>query len=158
MMVAKLDNAEWLTATSRWQIGPTAHLQAVQASSHLVSCLAKASLSALVFLMILLFWDLYTCPQTLAIASACLRSSASVRALVFLCWCTVSFHSQAVEHLTMEDQRTRRSSGQRRMLRKRLLLWLLVVYIDSGLVNRRHSLSGEPLHPRFSSSWKDLGR
>ena len=124
VMVAKLGGAAWLTAKSRWQIGPTAHLRVVQASSHLVSCLGKASLFSLVFLMLLLFWDLYACPQTLEIASACLRSSALVRAMVFLSWCTLSFHSHAVEHLTMEGE-NRKKQWTAKMLRKRSLLWLL---------------------------------
>ena len=124
VMAAKFDKVALLRATSRWQIGPTAHLQIVQASSHLVSCLVKASLFALVFLMLLLFWDLYTCPQALAITSACLRSSALVRAVVFFCWCTLSFHSQAVKHLTMEDK-NRNKQWTPKILRQRLLLWLL---------------------------------
>ena len=119
-----LGGAAGLRATSRWQIGPPAHLRVVQAASHLVSCLVKASLFSLVFLMLLLFWDLYACPQTLAIASACLRSSALVQAVVFLSWCTVSFHSQAVEHLTMAGK-NRKKQWTAQMLRKRLLLWLL---------------------------------
>ena len=120
VVVAKLRRTEWLRATSRWQIGPTTRLQVVQASSLLVSCLVKASLFALVFLMLLLFWDLYACPQTLAIASACLRSSACVRALVFLCWCKLSFHSQAVEHLTTEAK-----DPKKQWTAKIFLLWLL---------------------------------
>ena len=119
-----LDGAAWLRMTSSWQIGSTAHLRILQASSHLASCLVKASLVALVFLMLLLFWELYTCPQTLAIASACLRSSALVRAMVFLCWCTLSFHSQAVEHLTMQGK-NRKKQWTAKMLRNRLLVWLL---------------------------------
>ena len=62
-----------MSAMADWT---TAHLWLVQASSHLVSCLVKASLLAVVFLMFLLDWDLYTCPQTLVLATACLRSSA----------------------------------------------------------------------------------
>ena len=119
----KLDKARLLIAMSRWTIGPAPHLRLVQASSHLVSCLVKESLLAVVFLMLLLHWDLYVCPQTLAIASACLRSSALLRSLVFLCGCQLSFHSLIVEYLTMEGKNKKKQLTAQ-MLRKRLLLWL----------------------------------
>ena len=124
VMASRLDIAQCLTVMSRWQIGPPTHSRIVRASSHLVSCLVRESLLAVVSLMVLLFWDLYACPQTLAIASACLRSSGLIRALVLLCWCRLSFHSQAVEHFVMEGQ-DQQKQWTRWMLRKRLLLWLL---------------------------------
>ena len=95
VIASKLDCEQLLSTVSRWRVGPADHLQLVQASSHLVSCLMKESLLAVVFLMCLLEWDLYVCPHTLAIASACLRNSALIRALVLLCYCKLSFHSQA---------------------------------------------------------------
>ena len=119
----KLDKARWLIAMSRWPIGPLPHLRLVRASSHLVSCLVRESLLAVVFLIFLLHWDLYTCPQTLAIASACLRSSALLRSLVFLHGCRLSFHSLAVDHLTMEGKNKEKQLTAQ-MLRKRLLVWL----------------------------------
>ena len=109
---------------SRWQSGPGIHLRLVQMSNHLVSCLLKESMLAVVFLMLLLYWDLYACPQTLAIASACLRSSTLVRTLVFLCWYQLSFHSLALRHLTMEDE-NRKKQLTAKILRTRWLLWLL---------------------------------
>ena len=86
-MVWKLDGGRWLIVISRWQVGSADHLWLVRASSHLASLLVKESLLAVVFLMLLLSWDLYACPQTFAMASACLRSSVLFRTLVFLCWC-----------------------------------------------------------------------
>ena len=120
VVYGKFGNAQWLIAMSRWR---TAHLWLVQGSSHLVSCLVKESLLAVVFLMFLLDWDLYTCPQTLVLASACLRSSTLVRTFVFLCWCQLSFHSLAVGHLTTEGKRENKQLTAK-MFRNRLLLWL----------------------------------
>ena len=126
VMAWRLDAARWLREISSWQIGPTAHLWLVQAFFHLVSCLVKESLLAAIFLMFLLFWDLYACPQTLAIASACLRNSALVRAFVFLCWCQLSFHSLAAQHLMMERKSyEKKQQWTVKMLRKKLMLWLL---------------------------------
>ena len=42
----KLGRSQLLTAISGWQIGPATHLWVVQASSHLVRCMAKESLAA----------------------------------------------------------------------------------------------------------------
>ena len=122
-MVWKLDGVRWLIVISRWQVGSADHLWLVRASSHLVSLLVKESLLAMVFLMLLLSWDLYICPQTLAMASACLRSSVLFRTLVFLCWCQLSFHSVAVEHLTREDKNEKKKLTAK-VLRETLLLWL----------------------------------
>ena len=119
----KLDKAQWLIAISMWPIGPAPHLRLVRAASHLVSCFVKESLLAVVLLMFLLHWDLYACPQTLAIASTCLRTSALFRSFVFLCGCQLSVHSLAVEHLTMGGK-TNKKQLTMRMLRKRLLSWL----------------------------------
>ena len=124
VMALRLDNARWLSAMSRWKIGSGGHLWVLQASSHLVSCLAKESLSAAVFLMFLLSWDIYSCPETLTMVSACLRSSALIRALVFLCWCKLTFYSLAVEPLMMEGK-NHKKQWTAKMLRKRVLLWLL---------------------------------
>ena len=124
VLVLKLGSARLLRAISSWQIGPAAHLLVVQASSYLASCLAKESLLAVAFLMFLLSWDLYACSQTLATASACLRSNALVRALVLLCWCKLSFCSQAVEHFTMDNEHRKRQ-WTTKTVRKRLLLWLV---------------------------------
>ena len=85
-----------------WQIGPATHLWVVEASSNLSTCMVTDSAMAGVFIVFLLSWDLYyVCPQTLAILSACSRSSALIRTLVFLCWCKLCFHALAVEHLTL---------------------------------------------------------
>ena len=119
----KVDTVRWLMAMSRWPLGPAPHVWLVRSSSHLVACLMKESLLALVLLMFLLCWDLYVCPQALAIASACLRSSAVLRSLVFLCGCELSFHSLAVEHLTMEGNIDEKQLTAP-MSRNRMLLWL----------------------------------
>ena len=124
VMALSFDRAKCQRAMSRSQIGPVAHMRAARTSSHLVFCLAKASLSAVIFLMFLLHWNLYTCPQTLAMASACLRNSALIRAWVFVCWCELAFRSEAVEHLLLVGK-NQKKQWTVKMLRKRLLLWLL---------------------------------
>ena len=85
-----------------WQIGPATHLWVVEASYNLNTCMAIDSVMAAVFIVLLFSSELwYVCPQTLAILSACSRSSALIRTLVFLCWCKLCFHALAVEHLTL---------------------------------------------------------
>ena len=121
VMAWKLGSARQLSVMSKWLNGSSAHLWFVQLSYHVISCFVKEALLAAVFLMYLLVWDLYACPETLALASACLRSSIVVRTFVFLCWCQLSYHSQAVEHLTVESKKQRTL----KTLRTRLLLWLL---------------------------------
>ena len=120
----KLGRSLLLTAISRWQIGPATHLWVVQASSHLLGCVAKESLLRALFLMLLLSWDLYACPQTLALASACSRSSTLIRSLVFLCWFNFSFHSVALEHLMLEGKAQKKQQTAK-IWRKRLLLWFV---------------------------------
>ena len=51
------------------------------------------ALWAMTFLAMLLQWDLYQCPRAFALASACLRENAVVRAIVILTWATV-LHSR----------------------------------------------------------------
>ena len=124
VMAWKINTAKWLRAMSTWQVGPAPDLWVMQASSHIHCCLAKEFLFAVVFLMFLLHWDLYACPETFALASACLRSSVLVRASVFLCWWMLSFHSQAVEHLII-DGKDQKQQWTAKTFRKRLLLCLL---------------------------------
>ena len=85
---------------------------------------------AVVFITFLLSWDLYVCPQTLALVSACSRNSALIRTLVFMCWCKLCFYSQAVEHLMMKSEHQIKSDKKKKTWkdkkpRKRLLLWLV---------------------------------
>ena len=124
VIAKKLDNARWLRAMLGWHVGSGDFLWAFQAASYLVSCLVKESISAVVFLMFLLSWDMYSCPETLTMASACLRSSALIRALVLLSWCKLTFYALAVEHLTMQGQKHKKQ-WTANMLRKKFLLWLL---------------------------------
>ena len=127
VVASKLGSARLLTATASWQIGPSTHLWVVEASSHLGSCILKDFLFAMFLLMFLLLWDLLeACPQTLALASACSRNSTLIRSLVFLRWCKLSFHSVAMEHLTMEggNQQTM-NRWTAKMLRRKLLSWML---------------------------------
>ena len=125
VVISKLGLAKPLRAMSGWQIGPETHLWLVKASSHLNTCMAMDSAVAAVFIVFLLSCDFdYVCPQTLAIFSACSRSSALIRTLVFLCWCRLCFRALAVEHLTTEYEKQKKK-WTAKMLRKRLLLWLV---------------------------------
>ena len=119
----KLGSTQLLRVMSGWQIGPATHLWIVKAMAHVHACLVMAVLLAVVFFMFLLSWDLFACPQTLVLASACLRSSALIRTLVFVSWCKLSVHSPAVEHLTTKAEN--QSKGTARIAMKQFLLWLL---------------------------------
>ena len=121
----KIGSAQLWRSLSRWQIGPATHLWVVEASSRLYGRMAMDASLAVVFISFLLSWDLYACPPTLAILSACLRNSVLTRIFVFLCWCTVSFHSMALEHLTMKVENHKKNQWTTNMLTRRLLLWLL---------------------------------
>ena len=126
VVASTLGSAKVLSAMSEWQIGPQAHIWVVKASSYLHTYLATGSLVAAVVIVLLLSetWDLYVCPQTLATLSACSRSSALIRVLVFLWWCRLSFHSPAVDHLRIVGE-NQKEKWTAKMLRHRLLLWVL---------------------------------
>ena len=123
-VVAKLGSAKLMRAMSGWQNGPQTHLWVVKASSQVRNRLAMDSPLAAMLIVLLLSktWDLYVCPQTLATLSAGSQSSALIRTLVFLWWCKLSFHSLAVGHLTMEDEK-HKNKLPAKLLGKRLLLW-----------------------------------
>ena len=123
VVISKVGSAQLLRVMSGWQIGPAAHLWIVQAMAELHACLVVAALSAVVFFMLLLSWDLFACPQTLTLASACSRSSVLIRTLVFLCWCKLCIHSPIVERLMTKGENQRQWTA--RIARKQLLLWLL---------------------------------
>ena len=123
-VAGKLGSAGLLRAMSEWQSGPPTHLWIVEASSHLICHMANGSTFVAVFMMFLLFWDRYVCPPTLAMASACLRSSSLIRTSAFLLWCKCAFHSVAVDHMTMQGKGMK-EQWTKKMFRKRLLLWLL---------------------------------
>ena len=126
VVASKLGSDKLLRAMSGWQIGPATHLWVVNASSHIHTCMAVNSALAAVFIVFLLSWDLYVCPQTLAILSACSRSSTLIRTLVLFFWCKLCFHSLVVEHFAMEGgQQKKKKRLTTKLLRKELLLWLL---------------------------------
>ena len=119
---------------SAWPIGPATHLWVVKASSYVHACMAMDSPLVAIFIALLLSKtsDLHVCPQTLAIVSACSRSSTLIRALVFLCWCKRCFHSPAVEHLTvMEGVRQKKKKSTDVKLRKQWLLWYILMMVLS---------------------------
>ena len=124
VIAMKLGRTKLLRAMSRWQIGPATHLWVVKGASHVLSCLIEHSCARVVFLMILLSWDLYTCPQPLAVASAYSGRSTLIHMLVLLLWCTLSFHSPAARHLAVDGE-TQKKQWTETMFRKGLLLWLL---------------------------------
>ena len=123
VVASKLGSVQMLRAISAWQIGPATHLWVVKVAAYLHTYLAMACLLAAAFFMLLLFWDLFACPQTLALLSACSRSSSLIRVLVFLCWCKLSVHSHVVEHVTIQGQNQKKWTTEKS--KKTLLLWLL---------------------------------
>ena len=127
VVVLKLGLATPLRAMSVWHIGPASHLWVVKAASNLNTCMVIDSAMAAVFIVFLLSWDFwYVCPQTLAILSACSRSGALIRTLVFLCWCKLCFHGLAVESLTMDyEKQKKQKKWTAKILWKRWLLWLV---------------------------------
>ena len=144
-----------MRAMSVWQSEPPTHLWVVNASSQVHTRMVMDSPVAAVLIVLLLSktWDLYVCPQTLATLSAGSQSSALICTLVFLWWCKLSFHSLVVEHLTMEDKKHKKK-WPGKTLRKRMLLWSLWCVLT--LVLSVLAISYGQVHPRLSSSWKDV--
>ena len=137
VVVLKLGPAQLLRAMSEWQIGLGTHSWLVKASSHLHAVAVIGSSLAALLIMFLLSWDLYVCPQTLAMLSACSRSSSLIRTLVFLWWCKLSFHSPAVQHLTMEGEKQTEKKWTAKIWRKRLLWllwWVLTMVLATPLI------------------------
>ena len=130
----KVGSARLLRAMSGWQIGPAPHMWVVLASSHLAACIARHSILALFLVMLLLSWDLYVCPKALAIASACLRNSAVIRAFVFVGWCKLSFHSLVVQHLTRMEGGEHQKQKRTAKLQGMWLLWCMLMMVLSSLV------------------------
>ena len=156
VVVLKLGLATPLRAMSVWQIGPATHLWVVKAASNLNTCMAIDSAMAAVFIVFLLSWDFwYVCPQTLAILSACSRSGALIRTLVFLCWCKLCFHALAVEHLTMDYEKQKQKKWTAKMLWKRWLLWLVWCVLTVVPFNMCYLVSSRQVRPGHSSSWKE---
>ena len=154
MVAFKVGSARLLRAMSGWQIGPAPHMWVVVASSHLAACIARHSILALFLVMLLLSWDLYVCPKALAIASACLRNSAFIRAFVFLGWCRLSFHSLVVQHLRrMEGGEHQKQKRTAKLLGMRLLWCMLTMVLSSLVVFDQVSKS----IPGLFSSGKILG-
>ena len=161
-MFWKLKKARWPRLMSEWLSGPAVHIWFAQASSHLGSCLVKESLLAAVFLVFLLFWDLYACPETLAMASSCLRSSALVRALgvLLLVPTLLSFSCNgALDNGRQESYAGRQASGAAmdcEEVEKEVMFVVAVVCADSGALICLYPLSGDQVHPGLSSTWTHL--
>ena len=62
-----------LVGTTRWNAQPGRNAQLVPMCSQVLACLIRGASVRVLFLMLLLSWDLYKCPSTMALASACLR-------------------------------------------------------------------------------------
>ena len=71
---------------SRWYAQAGWHFQLTLKCSHLLADVAQAALLGLLVLMLLLAWNLYRCPRTLALASTCLRDDTLTHALTLLMW------------------------------------------------------------------------
>ena len=109
----------WLATMCTWHLGTGYHLQFVLACSHFLSSIAREALLRVHFLMLLLFWDFYHCPSSLAVASACLRYGTLTQFLVHSLWGYLCFHSVLPHTLLMLDQR--RTVAARGFLKSLLL-------------------------------------
>ena len=73
-------------------------------------------------MLLLLPWDLYKCPRTLAVASACLRDGAATHFLLLALWAYTSFFSPSLKFWTTFAKSS--NAGVRRSA-KRCLQWLI---------------------------------
>ena len=100
-----------------------------------LACVTRGALLRVLFLMLLLSWDLYTCPQTMSLASACLRDDSVTHILVLLMWGFMGFNGYASQwasgHMTNESEGNRRRShkGHQRPSKKGKLLLLQLLFV-----------------------------
>ena len=87
---------------SKWHAQPGNHLKIACQCFAFLACISRRALLRVPLLMLLLSWDLYKCPQTMSLASACLRNESDTltRGLSLLMWGYVGFHGQTVQLLT----------------------------------------------------------
>ena len=76
----------------------------------------------LFLILLLLPWDLYKCPRTLAVASACHRDGAATHFLLIALWAYTSFFSPSLKFWTTFAKSA--NAGGRRSA-KRCLQWLI---------------------------------
>ena len=108
-------------------------LQFALACSRFLSGMAREALLRVHVLPLLLFWDFYQCPRTLALASACLRCRTLTHLLVHSLWGYLCFHSMAPQNLlVLEDIST---VAARSFLKSLLLfsLWFFLILCFSCL-------------------------
>ena len=155
VVAARIGRARLLMAMSRWQAGPATHLWVVKASAHVVSSMLKESVWQVLFLIVLLSWDVFACPQTLALASACARSSTLIWIFVLSCCYRVCLHSTAVGFLAMHGANHRQKQATE-IPRKRLLLWSLWCVLTVALSAPAILYQVIKSIPGFLPAWKIL--
>ena len=83
--------------------------------------------------MLLLSWDLFQCPRTLALVSVCMRESTPIHILASCLGCHLCFHSKAAEELAMLGRRVQ--IGGKNLSRRAFVwcLWLVITLLSSAL-------------------------
>ena len=117
-----------------WRDSGYTSSQCISRWYHLMACQALRSTASL---MLLLDWDFYLCPRTLALASACLHENRCVHLLVLLLW-TRPVAWPAVASQEMLHSKVRSATGETEGLTLRRcflwLLWLQLALLLSSLV------------------------
>ena len=155
-------------------LGTGYHLQFALACSRFLSGMAREALLRVHVLPLLLFWDFYQCPRTLALASACLRYGTLTHLLVHSLWGYLCFHSMTPHNLlVLEEASTVAARSCLKSLPLLYSLWLfLIIYFSclsildqagKSVPNlsrtwRRLALASQYIHWSYSSCVRHLRR
>ena len=108
------------------------------------------------FLLFLLAWDLYKCPRSLALLSACLRDNWLTHCLVVLMWGWFGFHGHATRTFAALENpavAVRRSAKRRaRGVRQTISGTRAHTHTHHGLVGRARPLRPKCLNHSFHST------
>ena len=98
---------------SRWHASPGRHQELAIPCWQLLTQITRGALWRVIFLMFVSSWNLYSCPPTMALASACLRSDILIHVLVFSMWAFLGFHGSAFRTFASarKDVRAKQKGG-----------------------------------------------
>ena len=96
----------------KWHSQPGHHAKLAFQCYSLFSCFVRGALLRVLFLMLLLSWDLYKCPRAMTLASACLHDDILTHVVVLLMWGYLGFHGSAVRLLTGHTDKKAGAHGQ----------------------------------------------
>ena len=112
---------------SRWYCQPGGHQKLVFQCYELLACVTRGALVRLLVLVLLLSWDLYSCPRTMALASACLRNDTLTHIEVLALWGHLSFHGHAVQSFIKSGDDVPQATHAPRNMKKTLFPVLFVL-------------------------------